>query len=206
MTAQSLTGRAMDAPYRILPKKAMVQRTAVSAKKLEANRRNARRSTGPKTPKGKRTLALNAVKHGLFAKHVLIAAGAGKEDKSEFASLLAGLEEHFQPAGLLESLLVETVAACVWRRRRVLRFETTEIKKQIDRDIDKQIYEQERRAKKDAAVEPPAAAEAEESDSDTPEPPNPPLATVIPLTYRPDVRLTPSCATPPAWTGNSIVP
>jgi len=163
----------MDAPYRILPKETMLQRTTVSAEKLEANRRNALRSTGPRTLAGKRTVARNAVKHGLFAKHLLISAGAGKEDESEFARLLAGLEEDFQPEGLLESLLVETVAACIWRRRRVLRFETTQIKKQINRDIDKQIYEEERLAKKDAAREPLAAAEAQDSDSDTPGFPDP---------------------------------
>jgi len=182
----------MDAPCRILPKQTketketMLQRTTVSPKKRAANRRNALRSTGPRTPAGKRTVALNAVKHGLFAKHVLITAGAGKEDQSEFASLLAGLEEHFQPAGLLESLLVETVAACVWRRRRVLRFETTQIKKQIDRDIDKQLYELERLAKKDAAGgEPPAAAEAAESVSDTPGFPEPATRDRQPLNIPP---------------------
>jgi hypothetical protein len=36
-----------------------------SAKQTEANRRNAQRSTGPRTPKGKQQVRLNALKHGL---------------------------------------------------------------------------------------------------------------------------------------------
>ena len=43
-----------------------------SAKKSEANRQNARRSSGPKTPEGKAAVRLNAVKHGLLSEQVLL--------------------------------------------------------------------------------------------------------------------------------------
>jgi len=43
-----------------------------SDKQIEANRRNARKSTGPQTPEGKAKVAQNAVKHGLLAEHILI--------------------------------------------------------------------------------------------------------------------------------------
>jgi len=112
----------------------------VSPKKLAANRRNALRSTGPRTLCGKATVAFNAVKSGLFAKHVLIAAGDGKEDESEFNRLLSGLHEHFRPQGMLESLLVETIATCAWRRRRVLRCETGQIRKRLDSAICHEQY------------------------------------------------------------------
>lgn len=106
--------------------------------KLAAHRRNARRSTGPRTLRGKRIAALNALKSGLFSRHVLIPAGDGKEDHSEFNRLLAGLNEHFQPEGMLESLLVDTIAACAWRSRRVLRYETGEIRRRLDSAISDQ--------------------------------------------------------------------
>jgi hypothetical protein len=71
----------------------------------------------------------------LFAEHILITAGPGKEDKSEFARLLAGLQEHFHSQGMLESLLIETIAASLWRRRRVLRFETTQTQKRLEHGL-----------------------------------------------------------------------
>jgi hypothetical protein len=42
--------------------------TTPSQRRIEANRRNAQRSTGPKTPEGKGKCAKNAVKHGLTAR------------------------------------------------------------------------------------------------------------------------------------------
>jgi len=43
-----------------------------SNRKAEANRRNARKSTGPKTPEGKAAVRLNALKHGLLSREVLL--------------------------------------------------------------------------------------------------------------------------------------
>jgi hypothetical protein len=43
-----------------------------SLKQLEANRRNAQRSTGPASPEGKATAAQNAVKHGLYTENLLL--------------------------------------------------------------------------------------------------------------------------------------
>ncbi len=37
-----------------------------SARKIEANRRNARKSTGPKTATGKKRVSRNAIKHGVL--------------------------------------------------------------------------------------------------------------------------------------------
>ena len=55
-----------------------------SERRIEANRRNALRSTGPKTERGKRTVAGNAIKHGFLAREVVITAGDGKESLEEF--------------------------------------------------------------------------------------------------------------------------
>ena len=43
----------------------------LSLQKISANRRNAQLSTGPKTALGKFKSALNAVKHGIFAKELM---------------------------------------------------------------------------------------------------------------------------------------
>jgi len=43
-----------------------------SEKKAQSNRRNALKSTGPKTPEGKDAVRLNALKHGLLSQEILL--------------------------------------------------------------------------------------------------------------------------------------
>jgi hypothetical protein len=101
-----------------------------SPAKMAANRKNALRSTGPKTPAGKQAVRWNALKHGLLAKEVVIPAG--EEDKDLFVALLAQLHQHLQPEGMLQEMLVERIAVCYWRLRRVLRCEVGEIRQGLD--------------------------------------------------------------------------
>lgn len=104
----------------------------ISPKKLEANRGNAQRSTGPKTDAGKDRSKRNAVKHGLTAKEVLITAGDGKEIRREFDQLLAGFRDYFHPVGLPQELLVDEIAICFWKKKRAHRFENGAIRDHAD--------------------------------------------------------------------------
>jgi len=70
----------------------------MSSRKVEANRRNARKSTGPKTATGKKMVSRNAVKHGFFSKWLLVQHPNGKESQGEY-DLYAAIFEHFQPVG-----------------------------------------------------------------------------------------------------------
>jgi len=97
--------------------------SSISAAKLEANRRNAQLSTGPKTPKGKMQSRRNALKHGMLATDWFITVGDGAENATEFNEFLAALQEDLAPVGALEELLVEKIAICCWRQRRVLKCE-----------------------------------------------------------------------------------
>ncbi len=63
----------------------------LSPKKMEANRRNAQRSTGPRTPAGRRKVRWNAVIHGLLSGHVVLPLGEVQERPEEFAALVAHL-------------------------------------------------------------------------------------------------------------------
>ena len=108
------------------------EKRPVSIRKVEANRRNARRSTGPRTELGKRTVARNAIKHGLLAREVVITAGDGKESLEEFHDLVGQLCEDYEPVGVVEESLVQTIATCLWRRARVIRAENGEIRKRLD--------------------------------------------------------------------------
>jgi hypothetical protein len=96
---------------------------SISEKQLEANRRNARQSTRPKTDAGKDASRLNAVTHGLLANAVVITAGDYQEDAQAFAQLLEGLCEQFTPVGVAEDLEVQTIALCYWRKNRAVRYE-----------------------------------------------------------------------------------
>ncbi len=51
----------------------------VTEKQLQANIQNAGLSTGPVTEEGKEVVARNAIKHGVFAKDLVIAAGDGMD-------------------------------------------------------------------------------------------------------------------------------
>lgn len=66
-----------------------------TTKQVEANRQNAKRSTGPKTAAGKAAVSGNALKHGLLTEAALLAG----EDEEAFASLADDLLAELQPVG-----------------------------------------------------------------------------------------------------------
>jgi len=104
----------------------------VSERRIQANRRNAVRSTGPKTARGKRAVARNAIKHGFLAREVVITTGDGEETLEEFHALIERLWEDYEPVGVVEESLVQTIATCWWRKARVIRAENGEIRRQLD--------------------------------------------------------------------------
>lgn len=101
-----------------------------SSEKLEANRRNAQLSTGPRTDNGKSRSRGNALKHGMLASSLLITEGEGAEDSTEFEELLGGLRRDFAPVGTLEDMLVQTIATCFWRKKRALKCEAGLVKRE----------------------------------------------------------------------------
>jgi hypothetical protein len=103
-----------------------------SERTIQANRRNALRSTGPKTDRGKRTVARNALKHGILAREVVITAGDGEESLEEFHDLVKQLYDQYEPIGIVEESFVQTIATCWWRKARVIRAENGEICKRLD--------------------------------------------------------------------------
>ena len=90
-----------------------------SDKKAQANRQNALKSTGPKTPEGKAAVRLNALRHGLLSQEILLPG----EDQEALRELSEHLRDELQPAGVVENLLVEQIIASYWRLRRLGRVE-----------------------------------------------------------------------------------
>ena len=92
--------------------------TATEAQ-INANRRNAQKSTGPRTAEGKAASSRNGLTHGLCAgKHILT-----DEDPEEFLLLLKDLHDRFRPVGQSEEKLVLRIAAGQWRLDRSLPME-----------------------------------------------------------------------------------
>jgi hypothetical protein len=85
----------------------------ISVKQLTANRKNAKKG-GIKTDKGKAISRLNATRHGIFSNVLL----ANTEDKKELIQLRNKLIETFSPVGMMEEILTDRIAVCIWRLRR----------------------------------------------------------------------------------------
>jgi hypothetical protein len=90
-----------------------------SQKQIEANRRNALKSTSPKTPETKAIVSKNAVRHGLRARHAVIDG----ESWIEFDEFRNELIRHLAPVGFLEQLLADRIIAAFWRLHRVAQIE-----------------------------------------------------------------------------------
>jgi len=89
-------------------------------KKVEANRLNALKSTGPRTPEGKRIASRNASKLGIFSREILIRG----EDEAELQLFARAIRSDLQPTGPMEQSLVEIIISVFWRLRRLLRIES----------------------------------------------------------------------------------
>jgi hypothetical protein len=92
----------------------MKTKKTVSTKVIEANRENAKRSTGPRGKLGKLAIRNNAVKHGLLTSRVIF---QNEEEETEFKTLVDDLDDELKPKGKLEGLLVEEIAAGWWKLR-----------------------------------------------------------------------------------------
>ncbi len=99
----------------------------ISDKRIEANRRNALQSTGPKTPEGKATSSMNALKHNILSRQLVVQGYKIAESSDEFQALYQQYHEHLAPVGPLEEMLVDQIISLTWRLRRARTAETGEI-------------------------------------------------------------------------------
>ena len=96
------------------------EKRPTSSKKLAANRANAQRSTGPKTPEGKEKSKLNAVKHGLTSRYFPAVIEAGTAEWEELEAVRVDLHNHLRPVGPVEELLLEKMTIEYMRYRRLV--------------------------------------------------------------------------------------
>jgi hypothetical protein len=91
-----------------------------SFRQIEANRRNARLSTGPLTEDGKRKSRQNALRHGLTAETVIDAL----EDAADYAAFEMAVTADYDAQSAVERELVLRLASLLWRLRRATAIES----------------------------------------------------------------------------------
>ena len=85
-----------------------------SLKQIDANRRNALKSTGPVTPEGKESSRCNAVRHGLTAETVI----GSLEDAEDYAAFESAVIADYDAETAVQRELVLRLASILWRLRR----------------------------------------------------------------------------------------
>src|SRR5438094_293914 len=88
---------------------------ATTIKQLDANRRNALKSTGPKTPQGKAAVSMNSLRHGLRARTVVLPG----ENRDEFDQLCDDLEAEWEPQSRTAKFYLEQMAVSQWKLTRM---------------------------------------------------------------------------------------
>ena len=91
-----------------------------SFRQIEANRRNARLSTGPTTEDGKKKSRRNAVRHGLTAETVIDTL----EDAEDYAAFEMAVTSNYDARTAVERELVLRLASLLWRLRRATAIES----------------------------------------------------------------------------------
>ena len=100
------------------------EESMASEKQISANRRNAKRSTGPVTAVGKSISRRNSQRHGLSAAVLIL---LDEENPEEFEEMRRGVFDQWQPGNTLEEYFVAALAAMLWRYKRAMRFEAAAI-------------------------------------------------------------------------------
>ena len=98
-----------------------------SLRRVQSSKANGAQSKGPSTQAGKARSSLNALRHGLCAKCIVL----DHESRENFLTLLQQHVDHFKPANEVEFGMIEEMCASYWRQRRSWTIETALLDKQI---------------------------------------------------------------------------
>ncbi len=91
-----------------------------SLRQIDANRRNAQKSTGPKSPQGKAASSLNALKTGIHSETAVLPC----EDRAAHDALVAAYYQRFRPTLPEERVYVDELIRCEWTLLRLRRTES----------------------------------------------------------------------------------
>jgi hypothetical protein len=111
-----------------------------SNRRIQASRANGAKSRGPVTPEGRTRSSLNAIRHGLTARCLVL----GNESVANFEALLASYVDYWKPANDIERDLVEEMVAAKWRQHRIWKIETAAYDMKMERqekEVEKEFAE-----------------------------------------------------------------
>jgi hypothetical protein len=100
---------------------------ATSERKLVANQKNAKKSTGPKTDRGKSMSRRNALKNGFTVKDTGMSSFVNPGEERQHQQLLRKLRQELGPVGELEDYEVQQIAIARLRLGRVWNAEGADI-------------------------------------------------------------------------------
>ena len=114
----------------------------------QSNKNNAKNSTGPKTPEGKKRSSLNSLIHGLRSNEVVLPG----EDPAAFEAERAAWFEDWKPLSHTRAVLVERAAIASWRCRRCVRIESQRLTRIGKNAVDHQETETAKRVQAAVAL------------------------------------------------------
>lgn len=94
-----------------------------SERQIAANRRNAQRSTGPRSPEGREISSRNSQRHGVLSQRVT----TDVEENELYERMLNSFMDEYGPRSETEILLVERLANLFWRERRLIQTERSQL-------------------------------------------------------------------------------
>jgi len=98
-----------------------------SQKKIEGNRRNSHRSTGPKSPRGKANSCMNALREGVFSRQLIVK----EEDRAAFEALGRNFRAQLNPTTAVRSLIADAIVTAAWRCSQAICRETRELTAEV---------------------------------------------------------------------------
>ena len=87
----------------------------ISEKQQQANRQNAQKSTGPKTPEGREAIRFNALTYGLRTRQTILE----RENAREYSELWDELDAEWQPQTRTDRIYLETMVTSQWLLKRI---------------------------------------------------------------------------------------
>jgi hypothetical protein len=87
----------------------------ISEKQQQANRQNAQKSTGPKTPEGREAVRFNALTYGLRTRETILE----RENAREYSELWDELDAEWQPHTRTDRIYLETMVTSQWLLKRI---------------------------------------------------------------------------------------